>query len=45
MFFRRLGLDHVFMNTLFVSGIVDILGIVIYMEIAIHLLHLVAAPQ
>lgn len=45
MLFRRLGLDPAIMSTPFVSGIVDILGIVIYMEIAIHLLHLVAAPQ
>ena len=45
MLFRRLGLDPAIMSTPFVSGIVDILGIVIYMEIAIHLLHLVAAPK
>lgn len=45
MLFRRLGLDPAIMSNPFVSGLVDILGIVIYMEIAINLLHLVAPPQ
>lgn len=44
MLFRRLGLDPAIMSNPFVSGLCDIIGIVIYMEIAIHLLHLVAAP-
>lgn len=45
MLFRRLGLDPAIMSNPFVSGLVDIFGIVIYMEIAIHMLHLVAAPS
>lgn len=42
MLFSRLGLDPAIMSNPFIAGICDILGIVIYMEVAIHLLHLVA---
>jgi magnesium transporter len=45
MLFSRLGLDPAIMSNPFVSGLVDIFGIVIYMEIAINLLHLVALPS
>lgn len=36
--FRRLGLDPALMSNPFVSGIIDILGIVIYMNVAIAML-------
>lgn len=38
LMFRRLGLDPALMSNPFVSGIVDILGIVIYMNVALHLI-------
>ena len=34
LFFRRLGLDPAMMSNSFVAGIVDILGILIYMNVA-----------
>ena len=34
LFFRRLGLDPALMSNPFVAGIVDILGIIIYMSVA-----------
>jgi magnesium transporter len=37
--FRRLGLDPAIMSNPFVSCICDIVGIVIYMQVAIFLLH------
>ena len=36
--FHRLGLDPALMSNPFVSGIIDILGIVIYMNVAIAML-------
>jgi magnesium transporter len=36
--FRRAGLDPALMSNPFVSGIIDILGIVIYMNVAIAML-------
>jgi magnesium transporter len=36
--FQRLGLDPAMMSNPFVAGIIDILGIVIYMNIAYGLL-------
>ncbi|MBW3599294.1 MAG: magnesium transporter, partial [Planctomycetes bacterium] len=38
LFFKRLGLDPAMMSNPFVAGIVDILGIVIYMNVALALL-------
>ncbi|MDZ4819553.1 MAG: magnesium transporter [Planctomycetota bacterium] len=38
LIFRRMGLDPALMSNPFVSGIIDILGIVIYMNVAILLL-------
>ncbi len=38
MLFRRIGLDPALMSNPFVAGIVDILGIVIYMNVALLLL-------
>ncbi|MAT69743.1 MAG: magnesium transporter [Planctomycetaceae bacterium] len=38
LLFRRLGLDEALMSGPFLSGIIDILGIVIYMTVAISLL-------
>lgn len=40
LFFKRLGLDPALMSNPFVAGIVDILGIVIYMNVALLLLSL-----
>ncbi|MCL4204233.1 MAG: magnesium transporter [Pirellulaceae bacterium] len=40
MVFRRLGLDPALMSNPFVTGIIDIMGIVIYMNVAIALLTL-----
>ena len=34
LFFRRMGLDPALMSNPFVAGIVDILGIIIYMSVA-----------
>jgi len=41
LLFHRLGWDPALMSTPFVSGIVDIIGIVIYMNVALNLLNLV----
>jgi magnesium transporter len=38
LLFKRLGLDPALMSNPFVAGIVDILGIVIYMNVALALL-------
>lgn len=38
MLFRRLGLDPALMSNPFVAGIIDILGIIIYMNVALLLL-------
>lgn len=38
MLFRRLGLDPALMSNPFVAGIIDILGIIIYMNVALVLL-------
>lgn len=38
MLFRRLGLDPALMSNPFVAGIIDIAGIVIYMNVAILML-------
>ena len=38
LLFKRLGLDPALMSNPFVAGIVDILGIVIYMRVALALL-------
>jgi magnesium transporter len=40
LFFKRVGLDPALMSNPFVAGIVDILGIVIYMNVALLLLSL-----
>lgn len=40
LFFKRLGLDPALMSNPFVAGIVDILGIVIYMNVALLLISL-----
>jgi magnesium transporter len=40
LMFRRLGLDPALMSNPFVTGIIDIMGIVIYMNVAITLLTL-----
>ena len=40
LFFKRIGLDPALMSNPFVAGIVDILGIVIYMSVALLLLSL-----
>lgn len=37
--FRRLGLDPALMSNPFVAGIIDIVGIVIYMNVAVRILH------
>jgi magnesium transporter len=39
LLFRRLGLDPAIMSNPFVSGICDIVGILIYMQVAIVVLH------
>jgi magnesium transporter len=39
LFFKRMGLDPAMMSNPFVAGIVDILGIVIYMNVALMLLN------
>jgi magnesium transporter len=41
LLFYRLGWDPALMSTPFISGIVDIIGIVIYMNVAMYLLSLV----
>jgi magnesium transporter len=41
LLFHRLGWDPALMSTPFISGIVDIIGIVIYMNVALTLLNLV----
>ncbi len=38
LFFRRLGLDPALMSSPFVTGIIDIVGIVIYMNVAMRML-------
>ena len=38
MLFRRLGLDPALMSNPFVAGIIDIAGIVIYMNVAVAML-------
>jgi len=38
LLFKRLGLDPALMSSPFVAGIIDILGIVIYMNVALSLL-------
>jgi len=38
LLFRRLGLDPAMMSSPFVAGIIDVVGIVIYMKVAISLL-------
>lgn len=45
MIFHRLGWDPALMSSPFVAGIIDILGIVIYMNVAILLLSVEAAVQ
>jgi len=44
LIFRRLGLDPALMSNPFVAGIIDILGIVIYMNVAIALMSLAGEP-
>ena len=44
LFFKRIGLDPALMSNPFVAGIVDILGIVIYMNVALLLLSLAKHP-
>jgi len=44
LFFKRVGLDPALMSNPFVAGIVDILGIVIYMNVALLLLSLTGQP-
>ncbi|MBX7072452.1 MAG: magnesium transporter [Pirellulales bacterium] len=44
LIFRRLGLDPAIMSNPFVSGIMDILGILIYMNVALEILR-VFAPR
>jgi magnesium transporter len=36
--FKRMGLDPALMSSPFVAGLIDILGIVIYMNVALALL-------
>ena len=36
--FRRLGLDPAMMSSPFVAGLIDVLGIVIYMNVALYIL-------
>jgi magnesium transporter len=38
LLFRRLGLDPAMMSNPFVAGLIDVLGIIIYMEVALSLL-------
>ncbi|MBN2477253.1 MAG: magnesium transporter [Pirellulales bacterium] len=38
LLFRRLGLDPAMMSNPFVAGLIDVLGIVIYMQVALQLL-------
>ncbi|MCA9247629.1 MAG: magnesium transporter [Planctomycetales bacterium] len=38
LLFRRLGLDPALMSNPFVAGIIDIVGILIYMQVALHML-------
>ena len=38
LLFRRLGLDPALMSNPFVAGIIDIAGIVIYMNVAVAML-------
>jgi len=38
LLFQRMGLDPALMSTPFVAGIIDIVGIVLYMNVAIWLL-------
>jgi magnesium transporter len=38
LLFERLSLDPAIMSTPFIAGIIDVLGIVIYMTVAIALL-------
>lgn len=42
LLFHRLGLDPALMSTPCVAGIIDIVGIVLYMNVAIHLLAFIA---
>jgi len=41
LLFRRLGLDPAMMSNPFVAGLIDVLGIVIYMQVAITLLSVI----
>ena len=43
LLFHRLGLDPALMSTPFVSGIIDIVGIVLYMNVALRLLAVMTA--
>jgi magnesium transporter len=38
LLFQRLGLDPALMSTPFVAGLIDILGIVIYMKVSLMML-------
>lgn len=42
LLFHRLGLDPALMSTPCVAGIIDIVGIVLYMNVAVHLLAVIA---
>jgi magnesium transporter len=42
LLFHRVGLDPALMSTPFVSGIIDIVGIVLYMNVALRLLAMIA---
>ncbi|MEX2185936.1 MAG: magnesium transporter [Pirellulales bacterium] len=42
LLFHRLGLDPALMSTPCVAGIIDIVGIVLYMNVAVHLLAIIA---
>jgi magnesium transporter len=44
LLFRRLGLDPALMSNPFVAGIIDVLGIVIYMKVALAVLGASAEP-
>ncbi len=44
LFFKRIGLDPALMSNPFVAGIVDILGIVIYMNVALLMLSFTKHP-
>jgi len=44
LIFKRLGLDPALMSNPFVAGIIDILGIVIYMQVALLLMSMTGGP-